>query len=238
MKKRVSAILMMVLGSMLLFMGCSKTAYFEPHSPTSFYTTDASVAPFYGDTVLRVTGSTLQDYLFRPAAIKSQGHFVTWPAGLVVDPQTGVINAALSEPGARYNVGFVSAKTGDTAYSQVVLAGISFSNTVYIKNDGDSVLAPYAMGGTITGIGNHAINLNALQPGTHEIKVSFRMDGGAVQTTTVLVSFSDVPPPPLVETMSITASPASKVTVTNVKPTAPAPCTPRPPQIVIINKGH
>jgi hypothetical protein len=231
---------------MVFFMGCSKTAYLsEPHTSSSFFTTDASVSPFYGDTVLRVTGDAHKDYLFTPMANLGQGHFVSWPAGLVIDPETGVIDASVSEPGARYNVGFVRAATGDTAYSQVVLAGISFTNTVYTKGGSDSLLVPYAMGGTLADGQNGTINLNTLEPGTKEVKVSFRMLGGGLQTTTVLVSFSDAAPSPaavapLVETMSLTAAPATSKTIaaTNVKPTAPAPCTPRPPQIVIVNKGH
>jgi hypothetical protein len=72
-----------------------------------------------------------------------QGKYVAWPQGLVIDPQTGVIDLSKSETGARYNVGFVNAATHDTSYRQLVLAGITYMDGLYYMDSGDTLLRPY-----------------------------------------------------------------------------------------------
>ncbi len=71
------------------------------------------------------------------------GTFVSWPKGLTIDPVTGEIDVLRSEPGARYNVGFVSAATGDTAYRQVILAGITYQDGIYDLSSANTSLQPY-----------------------------------------------------------------------------------------------
>lgn len=280
-KNCLTAICVIVLGSWVIFTGCSKTLYIQPHTPVSYYSTDASEAPYYGDTVLRVAGTTQTNYLFKPVNALSSGHYVAWPEGLTIDARTGIIDASASEPGARYNIGFVSDRTKDTAYSQVVLAGLSYQNGVYVKGGADSVLSPYynadlsTMGkgsaNFYTGSEDGSINLGALAAtkpasGTaRQVQVRYRMNDGVsqgIQTTTLTVyyynTYADVPasirervgvlgsggqtiaamgsiPAP------IAAAPKGPpvVAVDGGKPAAtPAPTTPRPPQIVIVNKGH
>jgi hypothetical protein len=282
-KNCLSAICGIVLGSWVIFTGCSKTVYLQAHTPVSYYSTDVTEAPYYGDTILHVVGTAHENYLFTPTKSLGSGHYVSWPEGLAIDSRTGTIDASASEPGARYNVGFVSDRTKDTVYSQVVLAGLSYQNGVYVRGGADSVLAPYynadlsTMGkgsaSFYTGSEDGSINLNtlaAMRPASgtvRQIQVNYRMNDGVsqgVQTTTLTVyyydSYADVPAAlkeqvgvlttgagQTMRTMGTTPAPPvttapkgpSEVTVDGTKPAAtPAPTTPRPPQIVIVNKGH
>jgi len=111
--------------------------------PSSIYTTDASLSPFYGDSILYVQGAGRSAYLFKPANTLQNGVFVSWPKGLTIDPGTGEIDVMRSEPGARYNVGFVNAATGDTAYRQVILAGITYQDGIYDLSSSNTSLQPY-----------------------------------------------------------------------------------------------
>jgi len=109
---------------------------------TSTFTLDPGLSPFYGDSVLYVRGTGRSAYLFTPVNALANGKFVAWPAGLKIDQQTGEIDVLQSEPGSRYNVGFVNATTGDTAYRQIILAGVTYPDGVYFVNDADPVLGP------------------------------------------------------------------------------------------------
>jgi hypothetical protein len=123
---------------------------------SSYLTLDPGLSPFYGDSVLYVRGTGRSAYLFTPANALSNGKFVAWPAGLKIDQQTGEIDVLQSEPGSRYNVGFVNATTGDTAYRQIILAGVTYPDGVYFVNDTDPVLGPAynanLNGGVVNGV--------------------------------------------------------------------------------------
>jgi hypothetical protein len=107
------------------------------------FTTDVTKSPFYGDSILYVRGDEASAYQFKPTNSLGTGTYVAWPAGLTIDPKTGIIDASKSEPGSRYNVGFVSAATGDTAYNQVIFDGMTYVDGVYALDSKDSVLSPY-----------------------------------------------------------------------------------------------
>jgi hypothetical protein len=137
--------------SAVLLSGCSKSLTHTgsdlstgtSYQPSSIFTTDASLSPFYGDSVLYVRGAGRSAYLFKPVNTLQNGVFVSWPKGLTIDPATGEIDVLQSEPGARYNVGFVSAATGDTAYRQVILAGITYPDGIYDLSTSNTSLQPY-----------------------------------------------------------------------------------------------
>ncbi len=133
--------------SAVLLSGCSKslthTGSGASYQPSSTFTTDASLSPFYGDSILYVQGAGRSAYLFRPVNSLQNGVFVSWPKGLTIDPATGEIDVLRSEPGARYNVGFVNAASGDTAYRQVILAGITYPDGVYDLSSSNTSLQPY-----------------------------------------------------------------------------------------------
>jgi hypothetical protein len=107
------------------------------------FTTDVTKSPFYGDSILYVRGDEASAYQFKPTNSLGTGTYVAWPAGITIDPKTGIIDASKSEPGSRYNVGFVSATTGDTAYNQVIVDGVTYVDGIYALDSKDSVLSPY-----------------------------------------------------------------------------------------------
>jgi hypothetical protein len=137
--------------SAVLLSGCSKSLTHTGSDlstagsvqPSSIFTTDASLSPSYGDSVLYVQGAGRSAYLFRPVNTLLNGTFVSWPKGLTIDPVSGEIDVLQSEPGARYNVGFVSAATGDTSYRQVILAGITYPDGIYDLSSANTNLQPY-----------------------------------------------------------------------------------------------
>src|ERR1700722_1935865 len=110
---------------------------------TATFTTDVTKSPYYGDSILYVHGDEAAAYQFKPTNSLGTGTYVAWPAGITIDPKTGIIDASKSEPGSRYNVGFVSASTGDTAYNQVIVDGVTYVDGIYALDSKDSVLSPY-----------------------------------------------------------------------------------------------
>jgi hypothetical protein len=137
--------------SAVLLSGCSKSLTHTgsdlstgtSYQPSSILTTDASLSPSYGDSILYVQGAGRSAYLFKPVNMLLNGTFVSWPKGLAIDPVSGEIDVLQSEPGARYNVGFVNAATGDTAYRQVILAGITYQDGIYDLSSANTTLQPY-----------------------------------------------------------------------------------------------
>ena len=110
---------------------------------TATFTTDVTKSPYYGDSILYVRGDQAAAYQFKPTNNLGTGTYVAWPAGITIDPKTGIIDASKSEPGSRYNVGFVSASTGDTAYNQVIVDGVTYVDGIYALDSKDSVLSAY-----------------------------------------------------------------------------------------------
>jgi hypothetical protein len=119
-------------------------------APTSTFTTDVTKSPYYGGSILYVQGTSTAAYQFKPTNSLGTGTYVAWPAGVTIDPKTGIIDASKSEPGSRYNVGFVNATTGDTSYNQVIVDGITYVDGVYALDSKDSVLSPYYNTSAIT----------------------------------------------------------------------------------------
>jgi hypothetical protein len=143
----------LLLASCVFINGCSKTGTNSgeisgaSHSPSAYYTLDATKSPFYGDSVLFVQGAEESSYLFHPVNQLGTGIFVSWPAGLSLDPHTGVIDVSKSEPGSLYRVGFISATTGDTAYRQLIVPGFAYRDGIYFVNGSDSLLQPFYFAG-------------------------------------------------------------------------------------------
>jgi len=131
-----------------MFLGCAKTAsdvaISKPAATVpAFFTTDPHQSPYYGDSILYLQENASLSYQVKPVNSLGSGTYVGWPAGITVDPQSGAIDLLHSEPGARYNIGFVSSATHDTVYSQIILAGVSYPDGVYALDQGDSLLQPY-----------------------------------------------------------------------------------------------
>jgi hypothetical protein len=177
----------LVISAVLLF-GCSKSlTHSDPdlsshRQSASYFTTDPSQSPFYGDSILYVQGTGRSAYLVSPVNTLGTGKFVAWPKGLTIDANTGEIDMLQSEPGSRYNVGFVNAGTGDTAYQQVILAGITYPDGIYFVHSADSVLAPYynasSTGSWLAGGAKQATELHGGgEQGSGGINAVFNEDG-------------------------------------------------------------
>ncbi len=130
--------------------GCTKNAdkpgpaaSSTSNSGVSRFSEDPSESPYYGDSILTVTGLSYQ--VFSPISHLGSGTYVSWPKGLYINPQTGVIDAYRSEKGARYNVGFIKDGSLDTLYSQVILSGITYPDGVYLMGTSDTLISPIAV---------------------------------------------------------------------------------------------
>jgi|GEM_PF-6980622 hypothetical protein len=133
-----------------IFFGCAKSVsdvntFRSSVTATApaYFTTDPRLSPYYGDSILYLQGNDPFGSHVKPLNSLGAGTYVAWPAGITIDPQTGAIDLLHSEPGSRYNIGFVSAATHDTVYSQIILAGASYVDGVYALDAGDSLLQPY-----------------------------------------------------------------------------------------------
>jgi hypothetical protein len=101
-------------------------------------------SPVYEDSILcaKYRGPD-RDYFARPLNRLPNGKYYSWPSGLVMDANTGVINVTQSEGGVRYVVGFVKEGTTDTCHTKVIIAGIHYKDNVYILAKNDTLAIPY-----------------------------------------------------------------------------------------------
>lgn len=269
----------------VIFAGCSKSLSHSDvvaNNPTATFTTDITRSPNYGESTLYIQGGSSQ---FKPVNTLGAGSYVAWPAGITIDRNTGVIDASKTEPGSRYNVGFVSSVTGDTAYNQVIIAGVTYADGIYALDSKDSILRPYynansasLAAGTVLSASGEGLNVsstdgsinlgNSLRQGlfgsnpqngdTKEIPVYYRLNDqskGSLMRTTVNVHYyntlADVPASLVSTTQTsreafagrgaflsdgVLERPATLTPPTTT--TASAPVTPRPPQVVLVVKGH
>jgi hypothetical protein len=203
----------------VIFAGCSKSLSHSDvlaSNPTATFTTDITKSPSYGESTLYIQGGSSQ---FKPVNTLGAGSYVAWPEGITIDRNTGAIDASKTEPGSRYNVGFVSAVTGDTAYNQVIIAGVTYADGIYALDSKDSVLRPYynansasLAAGTVLSASAEGLNVsgtdgsinfrNSLRQGlfgsnpqngdTKEIPVYYRLNdqsNGSLMRTTVIVHY-------------------------------------------------
>jgi hypothetical protein len=197
--------------------GCTKNAEGLKASSTSntgvsLFSVDPSESPYYGDTILSVTGLSYQ--VFSPISHLGNGTYVSWPKGLYINSQTGVIDAYRSEKGARYNVGFIKEGSLDTIFSQVILSGITYPDGIYLMGTSDTLVSPIAVSSTNTSAfeghvedrdehlvidpSSGSINLSqsilaglfgdhAAEGDTKKVTISYKLGGaeGAPQQTTI-----------------------------------------------------
>jgi hypothetical protein len=111
-----------------------------PQSPLM----DCSYAPNYGDSIIfaqPVTDSN--DYIVSPVNNPGPGTFMAWPAGLAINSSSGAIDVTKSDAGERYDIGFVKNGTTDTCISSLIIAGVSYMDSVYVLADNQSQVYPY-----------------------------------------------------------------------------------------------
>ncbi len=84
-----------------------------------------------------------QDNMLSPVNSPGSGQYFAWPAGLVIDHNTGIIDLSKSQTGMKYAIGFVPAGTTDTCLSSLVLGGASYLDSVYVLVNGSTKALPY-----------------------------------------------------------------------------------------------
>lgn len=101
-------------------------------------------APDYGDSILYLQ-PVKTDYIVSPVnrTALGKGKFLSWPEGLVIDSASGAINFSASETGMRYIIGFIKQSTTDTCVSNLILAGITYVDSIYILSRNDTLAVPY-----------------------------------------------------------------------------------------------
>lgn len=101
-------------------------------------------APDYGSTLIcpRFRGPG-NDHIISPLNAPGVGKYISWPQGLQLDSVTGAINVTKSETGARYMVGFVKNGTNDTCSREIILAGITYLDNIYVLSQNDTLAQPY-----------------------------------------------------------------------------------------------
>lgn len=101
-------------------------------------------SPVYEDSVLcaKWKGPN-KDYFSKPLNQPPTGKYFSWPGGLVMDTNTGIINVTQSESGVKYVVGFVKNGTTDTCHTQVIISGIHYKDNIYVLSLNDTLAVPY-----------------------------------------------------------------------------------------------
>ncbi|HTL06635.1 MAG TPA: hypothetical protein VL307_00210, partial [Chitinophagaceae bacterium] len=99
-------------------------------------------APDYGDSIFYLQPSP-NDYIIAPINHPDSGTYFAWPAGMVIDKNTGAINITRSEGGLRYNIGFVKKGSTDTCMQNLVLAGVSYTDSLYALDKNQRYAMPY-----------------------------------------------------------------------------------------------
>jgi hypothetical protein len=98
-------------------------------------TTDA----IYADSVFYVQNSN--DFFVNPV-ISTQGSFASFPDGLDIDQNTGIINVNKSETGLKYKISFTPTGSANSLTAYIVISGINYQDKIYNLSQGDSVAVP------------------------------------------------------------------------------------------------
>ena len=100
-------------------------------------------APDYGDSIFFVQPTTGADYIIQPINQPDTGTYFAWPQGMIINKNTGAINVTKSEGGLRYNIGFVKKGTTDTCLQTIIVAGVSYADSLYVLNSNQRYAKPY-----------------------------------------------------------------------------------------------
>jgi len=149
MNKLVYPSLFTCLFLFLVFLACRKSTTTpsvntEIAEPLSAARKKNGCGPDYGDEILcnKYKGPN-KDHTVKPKGKPLKGKFFATPQGLVIDEYTGEINVTQSEAGARYRIGFVPNGTQDTCYTEIVIGGVTYVDSVYVLSANDTLALPY-----------------------------------------------------------------------------------------------
>ena len=105
-----------------------------------------SFLPIYGDTIIFPQPSSNGDDVLKPVNDPGAGQYFAWPAGMVIDRNSGAIDLTQSQTGLKYAIGFVKAGTTDTCLTQLTLGGASYVDSAYLVTGGGVKALPYFNG--------------------------------------------------------------------------------------------
>lgn len=149
-EKKIGFILLGFMAMAIIVYACRKAKHSEDaitstevlNKPLSSGCTNS---PDYGDSVIcpKFRGPN-QDYTIMPRNNQAvNGKYYSWPEGLILDTITGEINVTKSETGSRFIVGFVKDGTQDTCKSTLILAGMTYLDSIYVLDQNDTLAIPY-----------------------------------------------------------------------------------------------
>ncbi len=131
----------------------SATATLHDSTLTAVYTTknpypvtpvqECIYSPNYGDSIVYPQPSSGNYYIYPQGTNGLKGKYFSWPLGLALDSNSGTINLAASQTGQRYDLAFVQYGTTDTCISQLIVAGTSYMDSVYVLSKSDTSSDPY-----------------------------------------------------------------------------------------------
>jgi hypothetical protein len=99
-------------------------------------------APDYGDSIIFMQPAA-NEFIVYPINHPDSGQYFSWPEGMSLDRNTGAINVSRSDGGLRYNIGYVKNGTTDTCLQTIILAGVSYADSIYVLNDDERYAKPY-----------------------------------------------------------------------------------------------
>ncbi|WP_205509884.1 hypothetical protein [Longitalea arenae] len=100
-------------------------------------------APNYGDSIVFTKPRNGGDKFVEPLNNAGvQGTYLSWPEGLKINRNTGAINVSQSESGVRYNIAFIKKGTQDTCVSQLIVAGMTYLDHIFVLDQHDTLAKP------------------------------------------------------------------------------------------------
>jgi hypothetical protein len=154
MKINVCIYFSLAVFSLFIYAACNKDAKQDESTGTTtdstFDTNNLSVnsstcpgAPNYGDSIVYLKPKNSGDFFANPVNnIGVDGTYLSWPEGLKINKNTGVINLSQSETGVRYNIAFIKKGGTDTCVSQLIVGGLTYLDGIYVLDQGDTLAKP------------------------------------------------------------------------------------------------
>src|SRR6185312_333550 len=93
----------------------------------------------YADSVFYIQNSN--DYFVTPVITK-KGTFTSFPDGLNIDQNTGVINVNKSETGLKYRITFTPSGSNTATSAFIIISGINYTDKIFNLSLGDSLAVP------------------------------------------------------------------------------------------------
>ena len=149
-KQSACSTLLLPFVLLLVFVACNKADHADSDpekdsddNTNTFISSTCPNAPNYGDSILYLKPKAGGDFFVSPINNSGvQGTYLSWPEGLKINQNSGVINLSQSETGVRYKVAFVKSGTTDTCISQLIIGGMTYLDNIYVLEQNDTLAKP------------------------------------------------------------------------------------------------